>query len=54
MSKHTNLELTALEADELHALLVAVITNGDQWDGYDLRALARVDSKLAFAIRGDR
>lgn len=51
MAKHVTVELTPLEAEQVHALLVAVTMNGDLWTGYDTRALARADSKLVRAIR---
>lgn len=46
MAKHTELRLTERETAELWALLFSVLTNGDQWDHYDLNALRRVADKL--------
>lgn len=44
--KHVEVRLTEKEASELWSLLFAVLTNGDQWEGYDLPALNRAARKL--------
>lgn len=46
MSRARAVRLTEKESDALLALLGMVLTNSDQWDFMDLRALERAHRKI--------
>lgn len=50
MSEHITPRLTRHEAFAVHALLAVVLSNGDQWDDFDLQALRRADNKLTTGL----